>query len=89
MVIQNESMTISNEGTFLKVEANRHLRYTWQWAGDTEVSQIDVLFSPHDKGTRLRLQHSGFTTEMSRARHTAGWDSYVAGLIRFISQQNT
>ena len=84
---QNDTMTMTNEGTFLEVEPDRHLRYTWQWSGDDEVTQIDVLFSPHTDGTELRLQHRDFLTEQSRNNHDNGWTSYVAGLIQFIAEQ--
>ena len=89
LVAENESMTMSNEGVFLEVQPNRHLRYTWQWAGDEEVTQIDVLFSAHPDGTELRLQHLDFLTEESRSNHDSGWTSYVGGLIQFISEQDS
>ena len=89
LVARNDTMTMSNEGVFVEVEPNRHLAYTWQWAGDEEITRIDVLFSPHAEGTELRLQHSGFLTDESRSNHDNGWTSYVAGLIAFISEQDS
>lgn len=87
LTAQNDTM--SNEGVFLDVEPNRRLVYTWQWSGDEEITRIEVHFSPHTDGTELRLQHTGFVTEASRSNHDNGWTSYVAGLIEFISEQDS
>ncbi|MFT5500120.1 MAG: hypothetical protein ACI88G_000246, partial [Woeseiaceae bacterium] len=42
-----------NEGEFLIVEAEQHIRYTWEWNGDGDVSEIDVTFSATPAGTRV------------------------------------
>jgi|GEM_PF-1009835 len=77
----------SNEGTFLEVVQDQRLRYTWQWQGDAEVSEILVTFVADDEGTRLRLRHEGFQSEQSYDNHKAGWESYVAGLTEFLTQR--
>ncbi|MHA1564878.1 MAG: SRPBCC family protein [Alphaproteobacteria bacterium] len=73
------------EGVFLVVEAGSHIRYSWEWNGDGEVTEIDVAFTPNGSGTRLRILHTGFTKEESVAMHESGWDSYVEGLVTFVS----
>lgn len=73
-----------NEGQFLIVEAERHIRYTWEWNGDGEVSEIDVTFSSTAKGTRIDLRHTGFTKQESADSHDSGWDSYIEGFTEFL-----
>ena len=68
-----------NEGRFLRVEPGKRVTYTWEWNGDGEVTEIDVLFASGDDGTEVALTHSGFTSEQSRANHDVGWDSYIEG----------
>jgi uncharacterized protein YndB with AHSA1/START domain len=73
-----------NEGRFLAVEPGKHLRYTWEWNGDGEVSEIDVTFSATNSGTRINLRHSGFKNQASIEPHSSGWDNYIAGFTKFL-----
>ncbi|MBL4890716.1 MAG: SRPBCC domain-containing protein [Rhizobiaceae bacterium] len=80
---------MSNEGKFLEVVANALLKYTWEWNGDGEVTEITVIFEAHEfggreNGTEIRILHSGFANKESAAMHDSGWDSYVDGLTKFI-----
>jgi uncharacterized protein YndB with AHSA1/START domain len=76
-----------NEGQFLVVEPGRHLRYTWEWNSDGEVTEIDVTFTETDDGTRIDLAHSGFQKEESVAPHSSGWDRYIVGFSAFLRNQ--
>jgi len=87
LTAQNETLTMHNEGRFIEVTPKAHLRYTWQWLGDEEITEIEVTFSAHENGTQLRLQHGGFLTVASRTNHDNGWNSYVAGLTAFLTAQ--
>lgn len=80
-----DGFTATNEGVFLSVEQNKHLRYSWHWEGDEETTEVEVTFASHATGTELHLTHSGFLTEDSRGRHDEGWNSYVAGLTQFLA----
>ena len=73
-----------NEGEFLIVEAEQHIRYTWEWNGDGDVSEIDVTFSATPGGTRIDLLHTGFSNQESADTHDSGWDSYIAGFTEFL-----
>lgn len=76
-----------NEGKFLSVEPGKHLRYTWEWNGDGEISEIDVTYSAIDGGTRIDLVHSGFEKTESVEPHSEGWDSYIAGFTEFLKNK--
>lgn len=75
----------SNEGTFSLVEPERHIRYSWEWNHDGEVTEIDVRFSAADGATKVEILHQGFTKEESVTNHDSGWDSYIAGLTEHLS----
>lgn len=77
-----------NFGTFSMVEPNQHLRYSWQWSGDPEMTVIDVTFTAKHTGTQIDLIHSGFRSRESQTMHDSGWDSYIQGLGKFLSENN-
>ena len=66
-------------GKFLAVVPNQHLRYTWDWEGDAEVTEISVDFKVTKSGTSIQIVHSGFLSERSYQMHSDGWDSYIEG----------
>lgn len=86
LIMESPDFAAKNEGVFLAVDASHHIRYTWEWNGDGEVTEIDVTFSAIDKGTRINLVHSGFTKPASTDAHARGWDSYIDGLTQFIQE---
>ena len=75
-----------NEGEFLLVEPNARVTYTWEWNNDGEVSTIDVRFKPSGEGTSIDLVHNGFTSDESVTNHDSGWDSYVEGFTKHLSE---
>ena len=79
-----DSSQPDNEGHFSRVEPEQRVTYTWQWAGDSEQTVIDVQFVAEGSGTRVTLTHSGFETERSRENHNMGWDSYASGFAGFL-----
>ena len=84
LIMESAEFTGRNEGMFLIVEPGHRVRYTWEWNGDGEVSEIDVSFFPAGNGTRVSLVHSGFRKRQSVESHDQGWDSYIAGLAEFL-----
>jgi len=78
--VKDDQWDVYNEGRFLEVERDRHLRYTWEWNGDGKVTEIDVTFDDMAGNTRLTLVHSGFADDDSAERHSQGWDAYFDGL---------
>ena len=81
----DNDFTSTNEGKFLVVVPNKHVRYTWEWNHDGEITEIDVKFSRQgDDGAdnsscHIELEHVGFQKESSRKMHDDGWDSYISG----------
>jgi uncharacterized protein YndB with AHSA1/START domain len=91
LIMKSPEFSSSNEGTFLLVEPNSHIRYTWEWNKDGEVSEIDVRFTETEKNavikcTTILLQHSGFQKQQSADMHASGWDSYIQGFEAFLAQ---
>lgn len=86
--IDTPEFTSKNEGVFLIVEPTSHVRYTWEWNHDGEVSEIDVKFSCTDKGTNIIVEHSGFTKQQSADMHSQGWDNYIEGFTQFLSNKD-
>ena len=85
LIMESEAFTARTEGIFLAFDDGKHLRYTWEWNRDGEVTEIDVTFLPIDAGTRIEIRHSGFTKEEIAGAHDAGWDSYIEGLVNFLN----
>lgn len=74
-------------GQYQVVERPALLVFTWlpSWQGDATESLIRVEFTETGGATRVRLTHSGLTTERARTSHR-GWpqilewlQAYVAG----------
>lgn len=76
------------EGLFFSVIPGRHLRYTWEWDRDGEITEIDVTFDPITKGTALHIQHSGFVKEASRDMNDSGWDDHIEQLSSMLDQKS-
>ncbi len=87
LIMETTEFVGRNEGRFLAVDPGTHVRYTWEWNGDGEVSEIDVSFSGSATGTRVTLVHSGFRSQDSADMHDSGWDSYVEGFTAYLQNQ--
>ncbi|MEX3007145.1 SRPBCC domain-containing protein [Hoeflea sp. TYP-13] len=87
LFMEAPEFTAQNEGKFLEVDPQSHLKYTWEWNADGNVTEISVDFEAADDGTEVRIVHSGFTDEESRAMHATGWDSYIDGLTQFLKNR--
>ena len=74
-------------GAFSEVSAERRLRYSWQWEGTDEATEVEVNFAAHSDGTEVSIDHRGFTTADSLETHASGWDRYVEGLADFLAQR--
>jgi len=71
-------------GAFIEVVKHQKLQYTWHWEGTEEKTVVTVHFVDQDGGTRIDLNHTGFTSKESREAHDSGWDSYLEGLTQTI-----
>jgi uncharacterized protein YndB with AHSA1/START domain len=66
-------------GRFLRLTRNRRVEMTWVTAatgGAETLVMVDL--APANRGTLLRLQHSGFADEKSRDRHQDAWPKVLA-----------
>ncbi len=64
-------------GTYREVDPPRRLVYTWGWKEEAHAMKaetvVTVEFAPVEKGTEIRLTHSGFPTPDDRDGHGEGW----------------
>ena len=64
-------------GTYREVDPPRRLVYTWGWKEEAHAMKaetvVTVEFAPVEKGTEIRLTHSGFPTPDDRDGHEEGW----------------
>jgi uncharacterized protein YndB with AHSA1/START domain len=69
------------KGEYRVVESPRLLEFTWlpDWQGDATQSLVRVEFTQAGEVTRVRLTHSGLTTEPSRTSHR-GWPQVLTWL---------
>jgi uncharacterized protein YndB with AHSA1/START domain len=69
------------EGIYQIIERPRVLAFTWLPSWDEQATETLVRFDLHEQNgvTTVRLTHSGFATEGSRARHQ-GWPQILGWL---------
>lgn len=67
-------------GRFREVSPNARLKYSWQWSGGEEVTEVSVTFDPAEGCTLVGIEHVGFQSVESASLHDGGWDRYVRGL---------
>jgi uncharacterized protein YndB with AHSA1/START domain len=74
-------------GEYRAVERPTLLVFTWlpDWQGDTIESLVRVEFTEASGITRVRLTHSGLTSERSRTSHR-GWPQILAQLKSYIDR---
>ncbi len=88
LFMETPEFSTRNEGTFSKVEPQSHLKYTWEWDSDGNVTEIAVDFSAEGDGCKVSIVHAGFADQASFDMHAAGWDSYFGGLIAFLKDRS-
>jgi uncharacterized protein (TIGR03086 family) len=71
-------------GTITEVEPGRRLVFSFGWEGTDDLppgaSTVTITLEPAEGGTRLRLVHSGLTSEQA-AGHLQGWEHYGERLV--------
>ncbi|MGH9608420.1 MAG: SRPBCC family protein [Bryobacteraceae bacterium] len=76
-------------GEYREIERPRLLVFTWlpNWQGDATESVVRFELEETGSITKVRLTHSGLTTESSRNSHK-GWPQILAGLQTYVEQQH-
>lgn len=72
-------------GTYLEVEPQRKLVFSWAWRSTPErESRVTVRIEPDDQGCELVLLHEQFFDEAAREGHTHGWSGALAKLGKWL-----
>jgi len=83
-----EKMTC--RGEYRELQPGKKIVFTWQWDDDEDwenhISVVTVELSDREGGTELRLIHEQLPNEQSRDGHTAGWNSALDKLEKFITK---
>lgn len=71
-------------GSFVEVERDRRVVFTWGWEGGVVPlapgeSTVEITLTPDGSHTILRLRHTGLTDPL-REFHAWGWDRYLPRL---------
>jgi uncharacterized protein YndB with AHSA1/START domain len=71
-----DGSTYAVRGTYLEVDPPRLLVFTWlhDWEEHADETVVRIELQERGGETVVRLTHSGFTSEKSRADHDEGWD---------------
>lgn len=82
----NRQLTVAGE--YLKIEPPRLLAFTWLPDWQENMTETLLQWDLEEKGgvTTVRLTHSGFTSEASRATYR-GWPRVLSGLQAYLGQQ--
>lgn len=68
-------------GTYLEVEPEKKLVFTWQWITMPErQSQVTLVFKEEGEKTLLTLFHEKFADEKARDDHEMGWTEALDNL---------
>jgi uncharacterized protein YndB with AHSA1/START domain/uncharacterized protein YciI len=72
-------------GEYVEIDPPRRLVHTWQadWDPDS-ITRVSYKLEPIATGTRLTLQHTGFTSQDSCRGHAEGWSLVLDWLAGFI-----
>lgn len=76
------------EGEFLTVEPNRELVHTWQTVGSpAAATTVAYRLEPLDRGTRIMLRHSGFTSPEACTGVAVGWETSFERLSEILTAE--
>jgi uncharacterized protein YndB with AHSA1/START domain len=63
-------------------------RFLLEWLiGDAGGTEVEVTFAPEGPGTRVVLEHRGFTSLDPRERYESGWDVVLAPFVASASKK--
>jgi uncharacterized protein YndB with AHSA1/START domain len=73
---------LPHAGTYLDLQPNRRIVFTWESPFSVPDSTVTVTFEPRDGGTEVTLTHVKFASEQSRDNHRGGWNAILDALAR-------
>jgi uncharacterized protein YndB with AHSA1/START domain len=73
-------------GTVLEWEPPHRFLLDWQ-IGDAAGTEVEVRFSPEGPGSRVELEHRGFSASDPRERYSGGWDVVLAPFVETASKK--
>lgn len=83
LAVDGETHDVS--GTYLAVEPQRKLVFSWAWRSTPErESRVTVRIEPDEQGCELVLLHEQFFDEAAREGHTHGWSGALAKLGKWL-----
>lgn len=88
--LNDDGSSFHVSGEYLEVDPPRLLVYTWATSWDEAMKTVvrwELERSPD--GTRVRLQHTGFTDAESYKRHDQGWIRVSGWMVAFLEKGET
>lgn len=76
-------------GTYLEIEKNSRLRFTWAWRTAEGLSPqmiVEIEFLRDSTGTRMVIQHEPFMSSEDRDNHRSGWTPCLNNLRSYLNQ---
>ena len=90
--VDDDGREVRTVGTVTHVVPDQHLRMTWadeRWPAETTV---DIVLTPVQDGTKVRVRHEGWRRLPDGGRlaqeHAAGWRLHLADLQAFLEGTN-
>ena len=88
-MISPDGKSLWLHGSFITVEPNERLSFTWIWEQGDMAGQetlVTIRFHAHGEATEIDLEHSRLPTEGSRDAHGKGWTSTLDCLEDHLTQ---
>lgn len=86
--VSADGTTYCVSGEYLEIDRPRLLVFTWlhDWEKDAPHTVVRLELNELAGTTVVRLTHSGFSVESSRADHDRGWDRVMVWLQAFVEE---
>lgn len=73
-------------GRVLEWDPPHRFLLDWQ-IGEARGTEVEVRFSPEGPGSRVELEHRGFSSGDPRERYAGGWDVVLAPFVETASKK--
>ena len=79
--VVGQAIDMGLTGVFKEVEPPHRLTTSWQWDGDDDTTEVEVVLVEGDDGTEVVVTHSGNPTQQAVQDHATGWSDCLARLV--------